>query len=72
MLYGLGNSAKGRQESFCRAVAMIDKDVELALIRAAGGGDHRAFERLVRTYQNSMFNFINRYLGDQCAAAYRF
>lgn len=59
---------KDREELSCRAVAMIDKDTELALIRAAGAGDHRAFEFLVKRYQNPVFDFMYRYLGDRYAA----
>ena len=38
------------------------------LIRAVGAGDHRAFEHLVRKYQDSLLNFVCRYLGDRDAA----
>jgi RNA polymerase sigma-70 factor, ECF subfamily len=59
---------KDREELSCRAVAMIDKDTDFALIRAAGAGDHRAFECLVKRYQNPVFNFMFRYLDDRYAA----
>jgi RNA polymerase sigma-70 factor, ECF subfamily len=44
------------------------EETEFDLIKATGFGDHRAFERLVRRYQNRLFDFICRYLGDQHAA----
>jgi RNA polymerase sigma-70 factor, ECF subfamily len=44
------------------------EETEFDLIKAAGAGDHRAFERLVGRYQNPVFNFIYRYLGDRYAA----
>jgi RNA polymerase sigma-70 factor, ECF subfamily len=59
---------KDRGELSCRTVAKIDKDREFALIRAAGAGDHRAFECLVERYQNPVFDFMCRYLGDRYAA----
>ena len=58
---------QGHEPLACRKVVMIDTDSELAWIRAAGTGDHRAFERLVGRYQNPVFNFIYRYLGDRYA-----
>jgi RNA polymerase sigma-70 factor, ECF subfamily len=59
---------KDREELSCRAVAMIDKDTELDLVRAAGAGDHRAFEFLVKKYQNPVLDFMYRCLGDRYAA----
>jgi RNA polymerase sigma-70 factor, ECF subfamily len=44
------------------------EETEFDLIKRVGAGDHRAFEYLVGKYQNSVFNFIHRYLGDQFAA----
>jgi RNA polymerase sigma-70 factor (ECF subfamily) len=44
------------------------EETEFDLIKATGAGDHRAFERLVKIYQNPVFDFIHRYLGDQYAA----
>lgn len=44
------------------------EDSQLHLIRAAGKGDHEAFERIVKRYQNPLFNFIHKYLGDRYAA----
>jgi RNA polymerase sigma-70 factor, ECF subfamily len=43
-------------------------DLEFDLIMATAQGDHEAFERLVRRYQNPLLNFITRYLGDRSAA----
>ena len=44
------------------------EETDYELIRAVGAGDHRAFERLVRKYQNPVFNFVFRCLGDRHAA----
>ena len=38
------------------------------LIRAVGAGDHWAFEQLVKKYQNALFSFVCRYLGERPAA----
>jgi RNA polymerase sigma-70 factor, ECF subfamily len=43
-------------------------ETEFDLITAAGTGDPRAFEHLVRRYQDRVFEFICRYLGDPYAA----
>ena len=43
-------------------------DVDSVLIEAIGRGDHYAFEKLVKRYQNPVMNFIYRYLGDRCTA----
>jgi RNA polymerase sigma-70 factor, ECF subfamily len=40
------------------------EEPEPALIRAAAAGDLRAFERLVRTYQEPVWRFLRRLLGD--------
>jgi RNA polymerase sigma-70 factor, ECF subfamily len=40
-------------------------DPEYDVIDAIAHGDGDAFERLVKRYQNPLFNFINRYLGDR-------
>jgi RNA polymerase sigma-70 factor, ECF subfamily len=44
------------------------EETEFDLIKAAGAGDHWAFEHMVRIYQNPVLNFIYRYLGDRYAA----
>ncbi len=41
---------------------------EPALIRAAAAGDLRAFEQLVRTYQQHVWRFLRRLLGDAALA----
>ncbi|MGH9111232.1 MAG: RNA polymerase sigma factor [Acidimicrobiales bacterium] len=41
---------------------------EPALIRAATAGDLRAFEQLVRTYQQHVWRFLRRLLGDAALA----
>lgn len=41
---------------------------DLDLIKEIKGGDYRAFELLVKRYQNPLFNFIFKYLGDRSAA----
>jgi RNA polymerase sigma-70 factor (ECF subfamily) len=43
-------------------------DPEYALIKAIAAGDQKAFERLVKRYQNPLCNFIYRYLGDRATA----
>lgn len=43
-------------------------DPEYDLIGAIAHGDGNAFERLVKRYQNPLYNFINRYLGDRQAS----
>ncbi|MBW1727951.1 MAG: RNA polymerase sigma factor [Deltaproteobacteria bacterium] len=43
-------------------------DSDSRLIQAIGEGNHRAFEFLVLRYNNRLFNFILRYLGDRPAA----
>jgi RNA polymerase sigma-70 factor (ECF subfamily) len=43
-------------------------DPEHALIKAIAGGDQEAFERLVKRYQNPLYNFIYRHLGDRALA----
>jgi len=43
-------------------------DPEYALIRAIAEGDHQAFERLVKRYQNPLCNFVYRYVGDRGTA----
>jgi RNA polymerase sigma-70 factor, ECF subfamily len=43
-------------------------DSDHALIKAIGGGDHRAFERLVQRYQHAVLNFIFRHTGDRHTA----
>ena len=40
------------------------EEPEPALIRAAAAGDLRAFEQLVRTYQEPVWRFLRRLLGD--------
>jgi RNA polymerase sigma-70 factor, ECF subfamily len=40
------------------------EEPEPALIRAAAAGDLGAFERLVRTYQEPLWRFLRRLLGD--------
>jgi RNA polymerase sigma-70 factor, ECF subfamily len=39
-------------------------DSDHALIKAIGGGDHLAFERLVQRYQHRVLNFIFSHTGD--------
>jgi RNA polymerase sigma-70 factor, ECF subfamily len=41
---------------------------DYSLIKAVGEGDSDAFERLVRRYQNPVFNFIRRNTGDRLSA----
>jgi len=43
-------------------------DAELSLIQATAQGDQKAFEQLIKRYQNPVVNFIYRYLGDRDAA----
>ena len=43
-------------------------DPEYALIKAIAGGDQEAFERLVKRYQNPLYNFVYRHLGDRFLA----
>jgi RNA polymerase sigma-70 factor (ECF subfamily) len=43
-------------------------DPEYALIKAIAGGDQEAFERLVKRYQNPLYNFVYRHLGDRALA----
>lgn len=43
-------------------------DSDQALIKAIGGGDHLAFERLVQRYQHTVLNFIFRHTGDRHTA----
>ncbi len=43
-------------------------DPEYALIRAIASGDQEAFERLVKRYQNPLYNFVYRHLGDRALA----
>jgi|WetSurMetagenome_2_1015567.scaffolds.fasta_scaffold122436_3 RNA polymerase sigma-70 factor, ECF subfamily len=43
-------------------------DSDHALIKAIGGGDHLAFERLVHRYQNRVLNFIFSHTGDRHTA----
>jgi RNA polymerase sigma-70 factor (ECF subfamily) len=43
-------------------------DSDSKLIEAIGQGNHRAFEFLMQRYNNRLFNFILRYLGDRPAA----
>lgn len=43
-------------------------DSDSRLIKAIGEGDHRAFEFIVQRYNNRLFNFILRYLGNRSAA----
>jgi len=38
------------------------------LVQAIGEGNRRAFEKIVKRYQKSLFNFIYRYLGEKAAA----
>lgn len=45
---------------------MVDPDA--ALIEASGRGDWKAFESLVKRYQNPLLSFTTRYLGDRAAA----
>ncbi|HEY6415185.1 MAG TPA: sigma factor, partial [Acidimicrobiales bacterium] len=40
------------------------EEPEPALIRAAGAGDLAAFEQLVRAYQEPVWRFLRRLLGD--------
>ena len=44
------------------------EEPEPALIRAAAAGDLAAFEQLVRTYQQHVWRFLRRLLGDASAA----
>jgi RNA polymerase sigma-70 factor (ECF subfamily) len=44
------------------------EETDFELIEAVGAGDHRAFEYLVRKYQDPIFNFVFRYLGERHAA----
>jgi RNA polymerase sigma-70 factor, ECF subfamily len=44
------------------------EEPEPALIRAAAAGDLRAFEQLVRTYQQHVWRFLRRLLGDAALA----
>jgi RNA polymerase sigma-70 factor, ECF subfamily len=43
-------------------------ELDPALIRAAAGGDIAAFERIVRAYQQHVWRFLRRLLGDRAAA----
>jgi len=43
-------------------------DSDHALIKAIGGGDHLAFERLVQRYQHLVLNFIFSHTGDRHTA----
>src|ERR1035437_197697 len=43
-------------------------DPEYALIKAIAGGDQEAFERLVKRYQNPLYNFVYRHLGNRALA----
>jgi RNA polymerase sigma-70 factor (ECF subfamily) len=43
-------------------------DAEFTVIQAVAGGDHLAFEILVKRYQKGVCNFVCRYLGDRAAA----
>jgi RNA polymerase sigma-70 factor (ECF subfamily) len=43
-------------------------ELDPALIRAAAGGDLAAFERIVRAYQQHVWRFLRRLLGDRAAA----
>lgn len=44
------------------------EEPEPALVRAAAAGDLAAFEQLVRTYQQHVWRFLRRLLGDGAAA----
>ena len=46
---------------------MVD-ELDPALIRAAAAGDLRAFETIVRAYQQHIWRFLRRFLGDAAAA----
>lgn len=43
-------------------------EIDLALIRAAAGGDVAAFEQIVRAYQQPVWRFLRRLLGDPALA----
>jgi RNA polymerase sigma-70 factor, ECF subfamily len=45
-----------------------EADTDCRLIQAVGKGDSRAFETLIRRYQNPVVNFIYKYLGDRFGA----
>ena len=44
------------------------EELDPALIRAAAAGDLAAFERVVRAYQQHVWRFLRRLLGDPAAA----
>src|ERR671918_1390015 len=44
------------------------EEPEPALVRAAAAGDLAAFEQLVRAYQQRIWRFLRRLLGDAAAA----
>lgn len=43
-------------------------EIDLSLIRAAAGGDVAAFEQIVRSYQQHVWRFLRRLLGDAALA----
>jgi RNA polymerase sigma-70 factor, ECF subfamily len=43
-------------------------ELDPAVIRAAAAGDLRAFEKIVRAYQQHIWRFLRRFLGDAAAA----
>jgi RNA polymerase sigma-70 factor (ECF subfamily) len=43
-------------------------ELDPALIRAAAAGDLKAFETIVRAYQQHIWRFLRRFLGDAAAA----
>lgn len=44
------------------------RDPDFALVEATARGDRKAFEALVRRYQEPLLNFIYRYVGDRSTA----
>lgn len=44
------------------------EQTDFNLVKAVGGGDHQAFESLVKRYQRAVFNFVYRVVGDRHAA----
>jgi RNA polymerase sigma-70 factor (ECF subfamily) len=46
----------------------VVEELDPALIRAAATGDLAAFEKIVRAYQQHIWRFLRRFLGDAAAA----